>query len=155
MKMVDELQLTVKEVLEFEHAEILRRKAFLEFDEADAVRLRQIHATLQQHSDDFAQALCTHLMAFEETRSLVGGEDILKRMQDSLSKYFREISEARYDHDYFRRRQQAGFHHQHIGLAPEWYLGIYGKYLSVLLPRIRDHFDADIDGFCATMLAFF
>ena len=40
MKMVDELQLTVKEVLDFEHAEILRRKAFLEFDEADAVRLR-------------------------------------------------------------------------------------------------------------------
>ena len=155
MKMVDELQLTVKEVLDFEHAEILRRKAFLEFDEADAVRLRQIHATLQKHSDDFAQALCAHLTAFEETRCLVGGADILKRMQDSQSKYFREISEARYDHDYFRRRQQVGFHHQHIGLSPEWYLGIYGKYLSVLLPRIRDHFGADIDGFCATMLAFF
>ena len=42
MKMVDELQLTVKEVLDFEHAEILRRKAFLEFDEADAVRLRRL-----------------------------------------------------------------------------------------------------------------
>ena len=54
MKMVDELQLIVKEVLDFEHAEILRRKAFLKFDEADAVRLRQIHATLQKHSDDFA-----------------------------------------------------------------------------------------------------
>ena len=155
MKMVDELQLTVREALDFEYEEIVRRKAFLEFDETDAARLRQVHASLQHHSDDFARSLCAHLAAFDETRSLLGGADILKRIQDSQSNYFREITEAHYDRDYFRRRQKVGFHHQRIGLTPEWYLGIYGKYLSVLLPKVRGHFGSDNDGFSATMLALF
>lgn len=155
MKTDDDLKHTSEDALEIGYAEVLRRKAFLEFDDADAALLRQIHPILQQHADHFAQSLCAHLAAFEETRKLFDGADVLGRMENAQSNYFREITEASYGRDYFRRRQQVGFQHQRIGLAPEWYLGIYGKYLSILLPKIGEHFGADSKGFSATILALF
>lgn len=57
--------------LEFGDAEILRRKAFLEFGESDALLLRRVHATLNQHAEDFIRGFYAHLHAFEETRRLL------------------------------------------------------------------------------------
>ena len=153
MKVNDAPPVAKESVLEFNDEEILRRKAFLEFDESDAARLHHVHATLQRHADDFAGSLCAHLNAFEETRLLLGGAEVISRMQKTQSNYFQEITEAKYGRDYFERRQQAGLNHQRIGLAPEWYLGIYGKYLSLLLPTIRQHFGDDTESFSATMNA--
>ena len=140
--------------LEFGDAEILRRKAFLEFGEPDALHLRRVHATLNQHAEDFIRGFYAHLYAFEETRRLLPEAEGLLQLQRTQSAYFQGLTAGDYGRDYFEHRLRVGFVHQRVGLAPEWYLGAYAKYLSGLLPTISGHFGDDRDGFIATMRAF-
>jgi diguanylate cyclase (GGDEF)-like protein/PAS domain S-box-containing protein len=140
--------------LEFGDAEILRRKAFLEFGESDALLLRRVHATLNQHAEDFIRGFYAHLYAFEETRRLLPEAEGLLQLQRTQSAYFQGLTAGDYGRDYFEHRLRVGFVHQRVGLAPEWYLGAYAKYLSGLLPTISEHFGDDRDGFIATMRAF-
>lgn len=140
--------------LELGDAEMLRRKAFLDFDESDAIHLRRLHAALNLHADDFTRGFYAHLQAFEATRRLLPDGEGLARLQRTQAAYFQGLTAGDYGRDYFEHRLRVGLVHQRVGLAPEWYLGAYAKYLSGLLPTICEHFGDDREGFIATMRAF-
>ena len=109
--------------LELGDAEMLRRKAFLDFDESDAIHLRRLHAALNLHADDFTRGFYAHLQAFEATRRLLPDGEGLARLQRTQAAYFQGLTAGDYGRDYFEHRLRVGLVHQRVGLAPEWYLG--------------------------------
>ncbi|MHB1098002.1 MAG: EAL domain-containing protein [Burkholderiales bacterium] len=144
---------TVIQVLGIDDADVARRKAFLEFTDEDAGRLRDLHEMLQILEPDFVDAFYAHLLAFDETRRFlpdVRSVDHLKRTQSS---YFSSLTEGNYDQEYIHNRLRVGIAHQRIGLLPEWYIGAYSKYLCGLIPEIWKQLGNTHQAFIPTCLS--
>jgi diguanylate cyclase (GGDEF)-like protein/PAS domain S-box-containing protein len=147
MKSLDDAVVAVVRALDFNEAEIARRKAFLEFTAEDAALLRALHATLQTLAPDFANAFYDHLLAFEETRRFIPDTQFLDRLKRTQAAYFESLTAGDYGPEYIANRLRVGVVHQRIGLEPKWYLGAYSKYLGELLPEIWQRLRKDPESF--------
>lgn len=134
----------------FDDAEICARKAFLEFTEADAVLLRELHGHLEEKRNAFSDAFYDHLGKFPELSALLGNEAKLERLRRTQSAYFSRLTEGDYGPDYVEHRLQVGLAHQRVGLAPKWYVGAYRKYLGELMPTIVHLLGGDAEKGAAT-----
>ncbi len=153
MKPLDMAVEAVVRTLGLDDAAVVRRKAFLEFTDDDVARLRTLHEALRTLAPDFANAFYTHLLAFEETRALLPGAQTLERLKRTQAAYFDSLTAGDYGPDYILHRLRVGVVHQRVGLAPEWYLGAYSKYLSGLLPELWQRLGKDPEAFVATCQA--
>lgn len=118
-------------------AEAAERKAFLEIGDEDVRLLTELHELLA-HTDlreSFLDAFYTHLQAFAGTRTLLRDAATIERLKRAQSRYFDGLTAGAYGPDYVRERLRVGLAHERIGLAPKWYLGAYGKYLSLLISQ--------------------
>jgi len=136
-------------------AEVGVRKAFLEFTEADAVLLRELHARLEHKGDAFAEAFYTHLRRFPELDALLGDEAKRERLKAAQSAYFSRLTDGEYGAEYVEHRLHVGLAHQRVGLKPKWYVGAYRKYLSELLPAVFQLLGGDEKKYLATCDALF
>ena len=153
MKPLNEAVEAVVRALGLDDAAIVRRKAFLEFTDDDVARLRTLHEALQTQAPDFADAFYTHLLAFEETRALLPDAQTLERLKRSQAAYFDSLIAGDYGPEYIHHRLRVGVVHQRVGLAPQWYLGAYSKYLAGLLPELWQRLGKDPEAFVATCQA--
>jgi hypothetical protein len=71
MKPLQETVEVVVRALRIDDAALARRKAFLEFTDADAARLKALHEALKDLAPDFVNAFYSHLLSFEETRRFI------------------------------------------------------------------------------------
>ncbi|MEK7207070.1 MAG: EAL domain-containing protein [Pseudomonadota bacterium] len=118
-------------------AEIAKRKAFLEFDENDARLLRELHEhLLNEVQRRFVDDFYVHLLEFEETRRFIPNARSLERLKQTQSTYFDTLTAGNYGEEYVHDRLRVGVAHERIGLAPQWYIGSYNKYLTSLLPEL-------------------
>ncbi len=134
-------------------AAVARRLAFLRLEEADLARLRTLHALLQDYAEPFSRSFYDHLLAFEETARLLPDPETVERLRQSQARYFGTLTAGTYDLRYVRDRLRVGVVHQRIGLAPAWYFGAYGWYLSELIPEIWRRLAGDHEEFIATLQA--
>lgn len=120
--------------------EINLRKQFLEFTDADIALLREIHSYVaDKYIDDaFADLFYGHLLNFPDLREFLPNEEVLTRLKQAQSRYFKRLTAGKYDNDYVTDRLRVGYVHQQIGLEPKWYTGAYRKYLSAFLPILRE-----------------
>ncbi len=119
-----------------DHERALReRMEFLELDEADAERLRAIHDELERVRESCIDKFYAHLTRFGPTSALLLNHDV-SRLRKTQAAHFSSLTAGRYDGPYCRARRHVGEAHQRIGLAPEWYLGVYRKYVSAMLPAL-------------------
>lgn len=58
------------------------------------------------------------------------------RLAHAQSRYFEALMAGTYDQAYVRGRLRVGVLHQHIGLALQWYIGAYRKYISDLMRQL-------------------
>lgn len=116
--------------------EIRARKAFLEFDENDIARLKELHKELKNERAEVVKAFYDHLLSFDETRTLLGDDRHVARLKQTQSQYFDGLTAGEYGSGYTHDRLRIGIAHQRIGLDPKWYLGAYHKYLSMLFPHL-------------------
>jgi diguanylate cyclase (GGDEF)-like protein/PAS domain S-box-containing protein len=130
--------------------EIVRRKAFLEFDETDVSLLTELHARLQDVSRHFVNDFYTHLTKFKETRRFIPDAPSLERLKQTQAAYFDSLTAGDYGPEYILHRLRVGIVHQHIGLEPKWYIGAYSRYLVGLLPELWRLLGDDPDKFLAT-----
>ncbi len=130
--------------------EIVRRKAFLEFDETDVGLLTELHARLQDVSQHFVNDFYTHLIKFDETRRFIPDAPSLERLKQTQAAYFDSLTAGDYGPEYILNRLRVGIVHQHIGLEPKWYIGAYSRYLVGLLPELWRLLGDDPDKFLAT-----
>lgn len=138
-------------------AEMERRLQFLAFtprDEALLVALHDEFARRGEH-DFFVEEFYGHLLAFDPTRALLADDATLVRLKHTQGTYFERLTAGKYDLDYLLDRLRIGVVHDRVGLTPQWYIGAYGKYLTLLAPRIRDYYRDDpektLDTFAALL----
>ena len=130
------IEAQIAAALGIDDAEIELRKRFLEFGAADLAALAKIHAPLEASRDAFTDAFYRHLFSFDEPNRLLDKPETLVRIKEQQGRYFSALSGGDYARDYVLGRLRVGWVHQHIGLAPKWYIGAYRKYISELLPRL-------------------
>lgn len=135
MKPMEKAVEAVVRALGIDDVAVARRKVFLEFTDDDIARLRTLHEALQTQAPDFVNAFYTHLLAFEETRALLPDAQMLERLKCSHAAYVSGLTAGYYGREYIHHRLHVGVAHQRVGLAPEWYLCAYSKYLAGLLPE--------------------
>lgn len=136
MNLSDDVIAELARAIGIDAQEVARRKEFLEFDETDIQLLKELHTLLQDTSRQFVDDFYTHLIRFEETRSLISDSQTLERLKKFQAAYFDSLTAGDYDTGYILRRLRVGIVHQRIGLEPKWYLGAYNKYLTGLLPEL-------------------
>jgi diguanylate cyclase (GGDEF)-like protein/PAS domain S-box-containing protein len=119
-------------------AEIQQRLLFLEVTAEDIQLLREIHPLLQPRLPDVIAGFYRHLHTIPVLRSLLKDPVVLDRLYQLQAAYFQSLTAGDYGSDYVRHRLRVGLAHQRIGLAPEWYIGAYRKYLGDLGPVLED-----------------
>ncbi|MRW82738.1 EAL domain-containing protein [Pseudoduganella sp. FT26W] len=119
-------------------AEIQQRLLFLEVTDEDIRLLRQIHPLLQPRLPEVIAGFYRHLQTMPVLRILLKDKAVLDRLHHLQASYFQSLTAGDYGPDYVRHRLRVGLAHQRIGLAPEWYIGAYRKYLGELGPLLQE-----------------
>lgn len=134
-------------------AEIARRKTYLELNPDDEQRLRDAHPFLQRHAKEVIDRFYEYLLSHEYTREILSKPGLVDRLKQLQTKYFSELTSGQYDLAYFENRLRVGQAHHRIGLAPEWYLGAYVKYLHVASDTLRNAFGQDYESYFQTVVS--
>jgi signal transduction histidine kinase len=116
-----------------------KRLRFLDFSPEDSERLQSLHETAKLHAEELIDKLYDHILSFEETRTFFSNPEVLKHVKEQQKTYFIELTEGRTDADYFENRLRVGDTHQRIELLPQWYLGLYSKYVGLIVEQIRKY----------------
>lgn len=116
------------------------RKEFLRFTKEEEVLLTTLQPIMAQHVDELVGAFYRHLLSFPETRKFLTNELISTRLLDAQKRYLLSLVAGSYDRAYEKERRRIGQVHARLGLTPEWYLGAYALYLSLLQPLIFEKF---------------
>jgi len=116
------------------------RKEFLRFTKEEEVALTALQPIMAQHVDELVGAFYRHLLSFPETRTFLTDELISTRLLEAQKRYLLSLVTGPYDQDYEEGRRRIGQVHARLGLTPEWYLGAYALYLSLLEPLIFERF---------------
>ncbi len=112
--------------------EVRRRKDYLEITSADEERLREAHSHLQSFAPEIADRFYEYLLSHPHTSRMLSSPATIERLKKLQQKYFDELTGGKYDIEYFENRLRVGEVHDRVGLAPEWYLGAYNKYLQIV-----------------------
>jgi len=120
--------------------EVVRRKAFLEFADADVAILEGVNEFAARYTDSVIEDFYRHLMAHDETRAFFTDPDLLLHVQKMQKAYFRRLTEGNYDEQYVANRVSVGAIHERIGLPVKSYFGMYCYYLRAVLERLREEY---------------
>jgi diguanylate cyclase (GGDEF)-like protein len=147
----------IAEDLGIDAAETERRLHFLEFTAHDEDMLRALHQEIERRGECgfFVDDFYRHLLAFAPTRALIRDDATLTRLKRTQGAYFERLTAGRYDYTYMLDRLRIGLAHERVGLAPQWYIGAYNKYITLLVPRIRAYYPDDPERVLDTLVALF
>lgn len=128
----------VAQAVGFDADDIKQRKAFFGIDDRTAVLPPHMRAQMALDEDMFTDAFYDHLLSFPALRKLLPDDATVARLKKSQCSYFTSLTAGDYGPDYIADRLRTGLVHQRIGLEPHWYIGAYGKYLTWLMPMVRE-----------------
>jgi PAS domain S-box-containing protein len=128
------------------------RLSYIGLDDADAARLREMGAVVEDLLDEAVERFYEHLLKFE-VRSLIQGPEMLARLKAHQRQYLVDLFSGDYGEAYFRSRFRIGETHVRIGLEPQWYLGMYRVYRAVFVPRILERFGDATGGAAPYLMA--
>lgn len=131
--------------------EVRRRKAYLEITEADEQRLREAHPLLEAQAGTVLDRFYDYLLSHEHTRRMLSAPGLIDRLKAVQVKYFSELTSGEYGLAYFENRLRVGLTHERVGLAPEWYMGAYDKYLQIVSEALHEAFGSELERYLTTM----
>jgi diguanylate cyclase (GGDEF)-like protein/PAS domain S-box-containing protein len=129
--------------IELDPREIAERRAFLEIDDADVALLRRLHDLLSPRQAQLSETLISYMSAFAPLQEKLSNSDLAAKLKDAQAIYFDLMTAGDYGLDYVKSRIQVGVVQHRVGVEPKWAIGTYRKYLSELLPVLRQ-FDFDV-----------
>src|SRR5580765_8143951 len=88
-----------------------RRLAFLGFDGADDDNLAALRAFARANVDGIVDDFYRHLLAFEETGSLLDSDEKIARLKTLQREYFLRMLDGDFGRDYFETRLRVGAAH--------------------------------------------
>ncbi len=122
--------------LKLDEAEVRSRRSFFELTDSDLERLASLRLFAEKRTDEIVDAFYELLLGHPETRRFFPDEATIRRVKRTQREYFLGLFEGRCDLAYVEDRLRVGIAHEHIGLAPKWYLGAYRRYLQLMLDRL-------------------
>jgi signal transduction histidine kinase len=134
-------------------SEVSKRKEYLEITSEDERRLKEAHVHLESHVTTIIERFYEYLLSHDHTRQMFSAPGLVERLKGLQTKYFRELTSGEYGLKYFENRLRVGQVHHRIGLAPEWYLGAYDKYLQLASDVLSTAFGRDYERFFQTIIS--
>jgi signal transduction histidine kinase len=128
------------------------RKQFLRLTKEEERTITALQPLVAEHVDELVAAFYRHLLAFPETRKFLSNELISTRLLEAQKRYLLSMVTGPYDETYEESRRQIGRVHARLGLIPEWYLGAYALYLSLLDPLIHEQYKNQPATYVATRI---
>jgi methyl-accepting chemotaxis protein len=127
-----------------------RRKRFLRIGPEDVERATALKEFAEATLDRLLAPLYEHFLDTSETREFFQSPRHVEGVKAAQRRFFRQLTDGEYEDDYLSSRLRVGRTHERIGLKPEWYLGAYGNYLTLLLDSLAAHFKGDPDALVAS-----
>lgn len=112
--------------------DVRRRKRFLQITRRDERRIRNAGRLIRASSLEIIDRFYRFLQAQPHTAAILRKPGVLGKVKAHQRAYFERLTRGVYDRDYFEDRLRTGYAHDRIGLTPEWYLGAYNVYLSLV-----------------------
>lgn len=131
----DELTALIKRV-GLDLANLQERNRFLEWQEADAARLKQAAPLLDSALTPYFSKLAQHLTQFSDNPNLALCDSSLQNLTQKKQTYYQKIWDGERDEDFIRNRVGIGMMHHKIGLEPHQYLGSFRVFLEQMLEQI-------------------
>lgn len=128
------------------------RKQFLHLTKEEERDIIALQPLVRDHLDELVAAFYRHLLTFPGTRKFLTNELISTRLLEAQKRYLLSLVTGPYDETYEESRRQIGRVHARLGLTPEWYLGAYALYLSLLDPLILEHYKAQPETYMTTRI---
>jgi len=116
-------------------------KAFVGFGPAHEEILRELRPVALYYADEVMDELYARWLQFPELRRFFTDDSVLGRVKALQRQYFISLTGGEYGAGYLACRLQVGTVHERIGVAPEWFMGGYGIYLELILPRVLRAFE--------------
>jgi signal transduction histidine kinase len=111
-----------------------QRLAYFDIGPADRQLLHDLAPLARQTVDEIVTGFYDHLLQFPELAQLLHEEPgRLERLKATQRAYFLDLTEGRFDEEYFETRLRVGDAHQRVGLRPLWYIGAFALYLRLSL----------------------
>ena len=129
--------------LDMDEDEVARRKAFLEFQDADVETLKGLRELARKYADPVIEEFYRHILSFEETKAFFRDPKVLARVKQLQKEYFVRLTEGDYGASYVENRLKIGAAHERVGLEPQWYLGMYSFYLRAVARRLEEAFGVE------------
>ena len=129
------------------------RKQFLRLTKEEERNIVVLQPLILNHINELVAVFYRHLLRFPETRKFLTNELISTRLLEAQKRYLLSLVTGPYDETYEESRRQIGRVHARLGLTPEWYLGAYALYLSLLDPLIHEQYQTQPQVYMATRIA--
>jgi PAS domain S-box-containing protein len=112
-------------------------RQYVDFGDADAKRLADVHALLAPDFARIAQEFYDKTREHEEAHAVFTGEEQIARLQKSMQTWLDRLLGGTYDAEYYARTQRIGEVHVRIGLPQ--------RYMFTAMSRIRLELERLID----------
>ena len=124
-----------------EEPDLTHQLAFLEIDETDRTRLRELAPRLAPYGSEFVETFYRHLFAFEETARFLQDPALVTRLKQAQQSHLESMLEADWNENYVERRHRVGDVHAQVGINPRIFLGAYNQYLQFCLRELSSELD--------------
>ncbi len=129
------------------------RKKFIGFTDEDAQALREFDPVAESYADEVVEEFYLLFLKHEGMREFFVDDAMLNRVKGLQNLNFQGLTKGEYGEDYMEYRLSIGRIHQQIGLLPRWYMGGYGIYTGLVIPRIVEALASDAEKMQRTLTA--
>ncbi|MEO5364900.1 MAG: protoglobin domain-containing protein [Magnetococcus sp. WYHC-3] len=114
---------------------------FVRLSEEDRQILRKLAPLVEEYADRIVDAFYENVIRFPELERIIQRTGItLAQLKSTQRSYLLRVFSGDYGANYMADRLRIGVTHNRINLTPDWYLGAYSVYRSLLTPLIVRHF---------------
>jgi rsbT co-antagonist protein RsbR len=141
--------------VDVDQADVDWRKTFLQFDDGDLQRLREMQPDARGYADELIDSFYKHIMSFEKTRAFFRDAKLLERVKREHKEYFLQLMRGEYGSEYVQSRLKIGVVHQRIALPLEAYFGAYYFYLRFVATKLFGASATNVDKFLSLLMIVF
>lgn len=115
------------------------RLRFLEIDDDVLSELQRARRYIEPEIDQMLSAFYALILKDVALHALFKDAESIKHAREAQKKHWlKNVFSGRYTSSYFSKADRIGRTHARVGVAPNWYIGGYGKMLNQFVDRISD-----------------
>jgi PAS domain S-box-containing protein len=116
--------------------ELQTRKAFVGLDGAVTRTLQALRPWMEAHVHEVVEEFYAHLLRFEHPRQLLTDPQRLAHVKAAQTDSLVSLTAGHFDMAYVASRLAIGRTHARVGVTPQWYLGAFGTFARILIPKL-------------------